>query len=180
MAANRLNETPRWCIVYLVAANRGASEAAIEEVYRRRYASLLRLGYALLGSTEQARDAVQETFATALRARESFRGAGSLDGWLWRTMLNTCRQEHRRRGHVADGEPPEPATNGHPTEWPELRAAIAALPDRERHAVFLRYYAGLTQDETAEVLGVRPGTVAATLNHARAKLHAALGTEVTR
>lgn len=163
-----------------VAAKRGASEAAIEEVYRRRYASFLRLGYALLGGREQARDAVQETFASALRARESFRGEGSLDGWLWRMMLNTCRQEQRRSAFDAGGDSPEPATNGRPLEWPELRAAIAVLPERERHAVFLRYYAGLTQSEAAEVLGLRAGTVAATLNHARAKLRAALETEVTR
>lgn len=158
----------------------GASEAAIEAVYRRRYGSFLRLGYALLGDGEQARDAVQETFATALRARRSFRGDGSLDGWLWRTMLNTCRQEQRRRSHLTDSPPPDQSVNGQPTEWPELRAAIAALPEQERHAVFLRYYAGLTQDQTAEVLGVRPGTAAATLNHARGKLRAVLETEVTR
>jgi RNA polymerase sigma-70 factor (ECF subfamily) len=163
-----------------VAANRGASEAEIAEVYRRRYTSFLRLGYALLGGSDEARDAVQEAFATALRARDSFRGDGSLDGWLWRTMLNVCRQEHRRLVHYADTEPPEQASNGHPAKWPELRAAIAALPEQERNAVFLRYYAELTQDEAAEVLGVRPGTVAAALNHARAKLRIALDTEVTR
>ena len=77
-------------------------------------------------------------------------------------------------------QPSGVANNGHATDWPELRVAIAALPEQQRTAVFLTYYAGLTQDEAAEVLGVRPGTVAATLNHARAKLRAALGTEVTR
>jgi RNA polymerase sigma factor (sigma-70 family) len=162
-----------------VVSKQGASEAEIEDVYRRRYSSFLRLGYALLGGQEQARDAVQETFATALRARASFRGEGSLDGWLWRTMLNVCRQEQRRLAHYTDAEPPEVASNGHATEWPKLRATIAALPEQQRTTVFLRYYAGLTQDESAEVLGVRPGTVAAALNHARAKLRSALGTEVT-
>jgi RNA polymerase sigma-70 factor (ECF subfamily) len=163
-----------------VATKQGATETAIEEVYRRRYTSFLRLGYALLGGSDQACDAVQEAFATALRARNSYRGEGSLDGWLWRTMLNVCHQERRRLAHYADTEPPEQASNGHPAKWPELRAAVAALPDQERNAVYLRYYAELTQDETAEVLGVRPGTVAAALNHARAKLRTALGTEVTR
>lgn len=157
-----------------------ASEAAIEAAYRRRYAGFLRLGYALLGSSDLAREAVQETFATALRERSSFRGEGSLEGWLWQTMLNVCRQERRRRRHLSGDEPPEPSTNGHVTEWPELRALIADLPDRERHALFLRYYADLSQDEIAEVLGVRPGTVGAALNHARNKLRVALRSEVTR
>jgi RNA polymerase sigma-70 factor (ECF subfamily) len=163
-----------------VRTKQGASEAEIADVYRRRFSSFLRLGYALLGESELARDAVQETFATALRARSSFRREGSLDGWIWRTMLNVCRQERRRLAQYTDAEPPEQASNGHPVKWPELRAAIAALPDQERRAVFLHYYAELTQNEAAEVLGIQPGTVAATLNHARTKLRAALGTEVTR
>jgi RNA polymerase sigma-70 factor, ECF subfamily len=161
-----------------VALRGGATSAAIEEIYRRRYGSFVRFGYALLGDRERAHDAVQETFALALRKRRSFRGEGSLDGWLWRTMLNACRQDQRRRARDAYEPPPEPRTNGHAAEWPELRAAVAALPQRERHAVFLRYYAGLTQDEVAEVLGVRVGTVAATLNHARAKLRSAVASEV--
>jgi RNA polymerase sigma factor (sigma-70 family) len=57
---------------------------------------------------------------------------------------------------------------------------IALLPDQERHALFLRYYADLSQDEIAEVLGVRPGTVGATLTHARNKLRVALRTEVAQ
>lgn len=163
-----------------MSATSRVSEAAIEDAYRRRYGSFLRLGYALLGSGDLAHEAVQETFATALRERSSFRGEGSLEGWLWKTMLNVCRQEHRRRRRFTDGEPPEAGRNGHASEWPELRALIAELPDRERHAIFLRYYAELTQDEIAEVLGVRPGTVGAALNHARNKLRVALRPEVTR
>lgn len=163
-----------------VSANSGASGAGIEEVYRHRYASFLRLGYALLGSGDLAREAVQETFATALRERASFRGEGSLEGWLWKTMLNVCRQEQRRRRRFSDEQPHERAGNGHPAEWPELRALIAALPDQERHTIFLRYYADLSQDEIAEVLGVRPGTVGAALTHARNKLRIALRSEVAR
>jgi RNA polymerase sigma factor (sigma-70 family) len=157
-----------------------ASEAAIEEIYRESFTKFLRLGYALLGSRDLAHEAVQETFATALRQRRSFRGDGSLEGWLWKTMLNVCRQERRRSRRISDLEPPELATNGHPVVGHELRALIAALPDQERHAVFLRYYAELSHDEIAEVLGVRPGTVGAALNHARTKLRAALQLEETR
>lgn len=158
----------------------GATEAAIEEAYRRHHRRFLRLGYALLGGSDHARDAVQETFAVALRTRRSFRGEGSLEGWLWTTMLNVCRQEQRRRRRLSDEEPPEQSTNGHAHDRAELRALVAALPEQERNAVFLRYYAELTQDEIAEVLGVRPGTVGAALNHARNKLRNGLRPEVTR
>jgi RNA polymerase sigma-70 factor, ECF subfamily len=163
-----------------VGQSEGASAAAIEEVYRARYRSFLRLGYALLGNADQARDAVQETFATALRASDSFRGDGSLEGWLWKTMLNVCGQEQRRRRHFSDETPPEQTSNGHPERQPELRALVAALPEQERCAIYLRYFADLSQDEVAEVLRVRPGTVGAALNHARNKLRVALTPEVTR
>lgn len=163
-----------------VGLDEGASPAAIEEVYRARYRSFFRLGYALLGNPDQARDAVQETFATALCARESFRGEGSLEGWLWKTMLNVCGQEQRRRRRFSDETPPEQTTNGHPERWPELRALVAALPEQERYATYLRYFADLSQDDIAEVLGVRSGTVGAALNHARNKLRVALKAEVTR
>jgi RNA polymerase sigma factor (sigma-70 family) len=178
-APSPLNVFVRSCIVLCVGLDSGASAAALEEVYRRRHAAFLRLGYALLGDRERARDAVQEAFAVALRARTSFRGEGSLDGWLWRTFVNVCRQEQRRSLRLVDGEPPEQATNGHAREWPELRAALAVLPEQERLIVFLRYFGDLTEPRIAEVLGITRGTVAATLNHARAKLRAAIGTEVS-
>lgn len=160
----------------------GASEAAIEDVYRRRYSAFLRLGYALLGNEERARDAVQEAFAVALRARASFRGEGSLDGWLWRTLVNVCRQDRRRHLDTVAGDPPDRAGdgNGHEQEWPELRAALAALPEQERLITFLFHFGDLSQERIAEVVGVRRGTVAATLHHAHAKLRAALGSEVKR
>jgi RNA polymerase sigma factor (sigma-70 family) len=163
-----------------VRSNPGASEAAIEEVYRQRYAAFLRLGYALLGDRERARDAVQEAFAVALRARASFRGEGSLDGWLWRTFVNVCRQEQRRRLRRADAEPPEAAGNGYVQEWPELRAALAVLPEQERLVTFLRYYGDLSQEQIGDALGIQRGTVAATLHHAHARLREAIGSEVSQ
>lgn len=164
-----------------MGANTSATEAAIEAVYRGQYASFVRLGYALLGSADLAREAVQETFVIGLRQRGSFRGQGSLEGWLWKTMVNVCRQEKRRRRRFSDEEPPEQVTNGHGSGTSSaLRAIIATLPDQERHALFLRYYADLAQDEIAEVLGIRPGTVAASLSHARGKLRVALQSEVNQ
>ena len=62
------------------------------------------------------------------------------------------------------------ATNGHAESWPELRAAVAMLPERQRLAVFLRHYADLDYGQIAEVLGVERGTVAATLHAAHRTL----------
>ncbi len=65
-------------------------------------------------------------------------------------------------------------TNGHPEPWPELRAAVAALPERQRLALFLRYYADLDYQSIATALGVERGTVAATLHAAHAVLRTKL------
>jgi len=143
-----------------------ASVAAIEDLYRRRFSRFARVARASLGDDEQARDAVQEAFARAIRARFEFRGAGSLEGWLWRTLLNICRDQLRRAAEPLEA----PRVNGQPDQWPELRAAVAALPERQRQAVFLRHYADLDYQSIAEVLGVERGTIAATLHAAHASL----------
>jgi RNA polymerase sigma factor (sigma-70 family) len=63
-------------------------------------------------------------------------------------------------------------------DWPELRAAVSALPERQRLALFLRHYADLDYEAIAFALGVRRGTVAATLHAAHESLRRTL-TEVT-
>jgi DNA-directed RNA polymerase specialized sigma24 family protein len=148
----------------------GSRTAELERLYRRRYPSFLRVALALLGDREQAHYAVQETFARSLRARRSFRGTGGLEAWVFATLVNVCRDALRR------GDPPVPPvpTNGHAEVWPELRAAISALPERQRLAVFLRYYADLDYDAIAAALGIERGTVAASLHAAHANLRATL------
>ena len=66
------------------------------------------------------------------------------------------------------------AANGHPERDADLRAALALLPERQRLAVFLRYYADLDYVAIGEALGMRTGTVASTLNAAHAALRGRL------
>ena len=142
--------------------------AAIERAYLDGYRRFLRLAVAMLGDVERGRDAVQEAFALALRARGDLRRLDRLNGWLWRTLLNVCRAELRRPAPYPGG--PEREANGHPAEWPELRAAIAALPERQRLVLFLRYYADLDYRGIADAAGIEQGTVAATLHAAHEKV----------
>ena len=65
-------------------------------------------------------------------------------------------------------------TNGRPEHDVELRVALARLPERQRTAVFLRYYADLEYAAIGEVLGIQTGTVSATLNAAHAALRSQL------
>src|SRR5207244_9120580 len=110
-----------------------------------------------------------EAFARAIRGRRGFRGEGSLEAWVWRTLANVCASDRRSRA-AADARPAEASENGFAEEWPELRAAVAALPERQRLVLFLRHYADLSYDGIAEVLGVARGTVSATLHSAHAAL----------
>jgi RNA polymerase sigma factor (sigma-70 family) len=143
--------------------------AEIEALYRARLGAFRRVARAILGDPDAARDAVQEAFASLVRSRSTFRGEGSVEGWAWRAVVNAARMQLRaNRPSVPIGE--EAAANGHAQPNPELRAAVSALPERQRLVVFLRYYADLDYAAIAEALEIRPGTVAATLNSARTSL----------
>ncbi len=152
----------------------GAELVDIESLYRARQAEFRRVARAILGDSEAARDAVQEAFAQAVRSRADFRGSGSLEGWLWRTVVNAARMHRRAR----DGRTPRqvdafepPHRNGHENE-PDarIRAAVASLPERQRLVLFLRYYADLDYAAIADALEISAGTVAATLSSARVSL----------
>ena len=150
--------------------------AAIERAYRAGYPRLLRVAVALVGDVDQGRDAVQEAFVRALRSRRDLRRIESLDGWLWRTLVNCCLAQRRRASALTD-EALSLETNGHAEEWPEVRTAIAALPERQRVVLFLRHYADLDYLQIADALCIERGTVAATL-HAAHRTMKQLLTEV--
>jgi RNA polymerase sigma factor (sigma-70 family) len=144
-----------------------ATSARIEAVYRAKHRDFLRVATAIAGTAEAGEDAVQEGLAPALARRTTFRGTGSLEAWLWRVIVNAARNARRRReppmmdipGSVEAGEPDE-----------AIRAGVAALPERQRVVLFLRYYADLDYGTIARVLRIRRGTVSATLNHAHAAI----------
>jgi RNA polymerase sigma-70 factor, ECF subfamily len=151
-------------------------------IYERRYRRFLRVAEAVVGDVELARDVVQDAFTRLVRSRGEYRGEGSLDGWVWRTVVNTASNARRDRPppHAALEASPEPATsNGHRPDA-GMRALLAALPERQRLVLFLRYYADLDYRSIAEVLAIQPGTVGATLNQAYAAIRRLLEEEVPR
>jgi RNA polymerase sigma-70 factor, ECF subfamily len=152
---------------------RGASLQELEALYRSRFDVFARVATSVSGDPERARDAVQDGFATAVRKRGSFRGDGPLEAWVWRIVLNAARTDMRRNAAELSYEE-DAASNGRPDEDAELRAALALLPERQRTTVFLRYYADLDYAAIGVALGIRTGTVAATLNAAHASLRTRL------
>ena len=151
----------------------GASLDDLEELYRSRFDVFARVAASVTGDAERARDAVQEAFSTALRKRRSFRGDGPLEAWVWHIVLNAARLDVRRSIPAVDYDEPA-AANGRPERDVELRVALARLPERQRTAIFFRYYADLDYAAIGEALGIRHGTVAATLNAAHAALRSRL------
>jgi RNA polymerase sigma-70 factor (ECF subfamily) len=135
---------------------------AIERVYRDRGSAFLRVATAITGERAAAHDAVQEGFALAIRHRRRYRGDGPLEAWIWRLVVNAARSHRRKRtpapaADVGDRAAPAPDDAG------QLHALVAGLPERQRLAVFLRYYADLDYAAIGTALGVRTGTVSATL-----------------
>jgi DNA-directed RNA polymerase specialized sigma24 family protein len=89
----------------------------------------------------------------------------SPEGWTHVVAINLLRRRQKRstteRHAAVRAAAAEPASTP-PDESVELWALVAALPDRERMTVALRYGSGMTEPEIASVLGIAPGTVSAT------------------
>jgi RNA polymerase sigma-70 factor (ECF subfamily) len=142
----------------------------IESLYRARFPHFERVARAITGNPDSALDAVQEGFADALRHSSKWTGRGPLEGWVWRCVVNRARKT--RTPAVAelplDGTPAPPDRSGASA----LAGRLAALPERQRLVVFLRYFADLEYREIGAALGIETGTVSATLHAAHANLRA--------
>ncbi len=143
---------------------------ALEGLYRARYRRFLNVAFAVTGDLELARDAVQDAFAKAIRGRFGFKGSGTAEAWVWSIVVNSARSAVRGTKVERPADDETEAGTAAASEWPELRQAIAALPERQRLAVFLRHYADLDYEQIGAVLGIERGTVAATLHAAHAAL----------
>jgi RNA polymerase sigma factor (sigma-70 family) len=153
---------------------RGSDELLeeIELIYRHRYPAFLRVAVAITGDERQGEDAVQDAFVGVVRSRRGLRRRSALEAFIWRAVVNAARD---RRSLPREKEPMDlPAPELEPSGDERVRAAIAALPERQRLVLFLRYFADLDYRAISRVMGVRPGTVAASLTAARAAVKAEL------
>ena len=166
-----------------VAATRGsdAKLAVIEQLYREHAPRFRRVAFAIVGDAETAEDVVQEAFAKAIVRRRTFRATGDAAGWVWRIVVNTALSRRRRvqletsvrkAVRAALSRAPEERSDDH-----DLSDHIARLPERQRLALFLRYYADLDYDGISDVLAIAPGTVAKLLHDARSAIQSALETD---
>jgi RNA polymerase sigma-70 factor (ECF subfamily) len=151
----------------------GATVEGLEALYRAGLTRFVRAAAAIAGDEAAGRDAVQEAFAKAVRRRASFKHEAPLEAWVWRIVINEALAARRRRAHELEWDL-QPGAPPSPTQLPEqdagVRAWVAALPERQRLAVFLRYFADLDYRSIAAALDVEVGTVSATLAAAHAAL----------
>jgi RNA polymerase sigma factor (sigma-70 family) len=149
----------------------------IESLYRDRFADFVAVAASIVGERESAREAVQDAFASIVRSRRDFRGEAPLEAWVWRAVINAARKKKRRYAREVHARATAPVMNGtepERAEGSELATLIAALPERQRLVLFLRYYADLDYLRIAQILGVRTGTVSASLHAAHRTLRQAL------
>ena len=136
------------------------------ELYEECFASMVRLATALTGSEASAEDLVQDAF---VRVHAHWGRINTPTAYLRKTVVNACRSAGRRASRGRTIASLELATSGTlPTD--ELFDVLATLPYRQRAALVLQYYEGLTQAEIAEVLGCRVGTVASLVHRGLAQL----------
>jgi RNA polymerase sigma-70 factor (sigma-E family) len=145
-------------------------DAEFTEYARARAPWLRKVACLLCGDWHRADDLVQ---ASMLRLYTSWHRAGqveNVDGYARRTLINVFLSEQRGPwwqrviNHAREPGPEVLADARSATALDldaalDLRAALAALPPRQRAAVVLRYYCDLPVDQTAEILGCSPGTV---------------------
>ncbi len=150
--------------------------AAIERLYRERYLAFRNTVATITGDNDSARDVVQEAFARALRRRDSFRGSGSLDGWVWKIAIRAAWEQQRAHRPVCAVDAVEASLPNEGRD-PVVAEALQRLSPRRRLVIFLRYFADLSYGEIADICNISEGTVAATLSQAHAELATALLSE---
>ncbi len=170
----------------LLRRARDGDGEAPRELVRRHGARLARVAYARTGDWAGAEDVVQETLVRAIAEVDRLRDDASVVAWLSRIAVRVGidgkRKTHRETlvaEPEADGAVPDPAPD------PELRAsdaqsrtlvaqAMAKLPAQTREILALRYDAGFTAPEIAEITGKSEVAVRKELQRARDRLRALL------
>jgi RNA polymerase sigma-70 factor (sigma-E family) len=148
----------------------------LTELYLGEYRSLVRLAVLLLHDVPTAEDVVQETFIAMAAGWGRLRDREKALSYMRRAVVNRSRSVLRRRT-VADKNAPqhvpdEPSAEAGAITMLERSAVINALrglPVRQREALVLRYYAGLSEAEIAQAMGISKGAVK---THASRGIHA--------
>jgi RNA polymerase sigma-70 factor, ECF subfamily len=169
--------------------------AAVRLIMQRNNRRLYRIARGVVRDDSEAEDVVQEAYGRAFTHLREFRGDSSIGAWLARIVLNEALGRLRRRRETVDWESienqhraqaqvisfplvaaqPDPERTMAQREIQQLlERAIDGLPDAFRLVLVARAVEGMSIEDTAELLGIRPETVKTRLHRARALLRAEL------
>ena len=155
-----------------------------EELLRRHQREILRYLVRLCGDREDAADLFQETWLRAYRAYPRLNPYSDARAWLYSIAVNLCRNRARdgaRRRRVIAGKQRRDqktsviarvTTDNDGFAAIHLRELLARLPARQREAVHLRYFAGLSYAEIAVSMGSSAESARANVFQAMKKLQA--------
>lgn len=168
----------------LVALARRQDESAVRALVKRYNQQLFRTARGVVGSDSEAEDVVQEAYVRAFTSLDGFRGDSAFSTWLTRITLNAAFGRLRKRRPVVElseldtegrvimfpTSPPQPdpeSEAGREQVRQALEKAIDMLPEPFRLVFILRDVQGLSADETASLLSIKPQTVKTRLYRAR-------------
>jgi len=161
--------------------------AAFEQIFDRYQRKVLLTAWRILGNREDARDAAQEVFLRVYKYLGRFRSDQDFAAWLYRIIVNVCRDHVRKRGRrvqftsyeaehrqgsfdsIASSEDVE-ASLLRSQQQTMIAEALDSLSVKERAAIVLRDLEGLTTEEVARALGSSQATVRSQISTARAKI----------
>ena len=163
---------------------RAGDPQAFAVLVERHERMVLRTALRLLGHMDLAQDAAQDAFLRLHRHIGRFDESRELGPWLYRVVVNVCRDVARRGRGARLVALEDAATLASPDEGARVRedaitrdeqrrlvqAALLTLPAREREAIVLRDIEGLATDEVARILGSSAGTVRSQVSTARLKI----------
>ena len=167
----------------LVELAKGGDVRAYGELVDRYREISFRTAYLIARNSADAEDATQDAFVKAYYALDRFRSAEPFRPWILRIVSNEARNRRRsagrrerlalrlveRRGPGDAAPSPDAAAIAQETRR-TLLAALETLPERDREVIACRYLLELSEAETAQTLGVRPGTVKSRLSRGLARL----------
>ncbi|WP_188578191.1 sigma-70 family RNA polymerase sigma factor [Azorhizobium oxalatiphilum] len=166
----------------LMARVAQGNEAAFRTLCDRHLVRAVALARRTLGNDADAEEVVQEAFLRVWRAAPRWEPTAAFSTWLHRIVVNLCLNHKRRVPHApldAAGDPADPAPDAEAqlesrAERARLAGAIGTLPARQRAAVLLTYWEGLSNNRTAQIMGTTVGGVETLLVRARKALRARL------
>ncbi len=160
----------------------GGDRSAFATLVQRHEQRMYNLALRMTGREEDARDATQEAFLTALRKLSSFRGEAAFTTWMHRVTVNACYDLLRKRQRAPLADLPEDDAGPPAADHAEatvgaidVQRALARLPTDYRAVLVLHDVRDLPYEEVAAILEIPLGTVKSRLHRGRVALARALG-----